>query len=103
MNIRHCLEYAEKFLEEGAIGAAEGEVSFVENYLKETDPDGILESPTICCFWTKGDIIHCGKTDEGPLFPGTREERFKLCKECRDWCREKIKELKEKIKKSKKE
>lgn len=98
MNIRHALEYAEKFLNEGLIDSAEGYISYAENYLILRDPNGSLnDTPTFCCFITSGNIIHCGRNDEEPLFPGTWEERIKLCRECRNWCRAKIKELRGKI------
>lgn len=97
MNIRHALEFAEKYLNEGLIESAERCISYAESHLTSQDPDGLLEAPVICCFATKGNIIHCGKSDKEPLFPGTIEERVKLCQECRNWCREKIQELKKRI------
>lgn len=100
MNIKHALEHAERFLNDGDAKSAEGLISYAEGYLNFGDPDGTLDNvPTFCCFFASREGgIHCGRSDREPLFPGTWEERVKLCHECRQWCRQKIKELREKIK-----
>lgn len=101
MNIRYALELAERFLDEGLVESTEGWVSYAEYHLDSRDPNGTSQEPVICCFMARGSIIHCGSSDKDPLFPGTLEERVRLCRECRDWCREKIKELKTRIAKFK--
>lgn len=97
MNIRQALEYAEEFLKEGLIDSAKEHISYAETILNLRDPDGTQETPAFCCVFTEKNIIHCGESDEEPLFPGTWDERVKLCRDCRDWCRAKIKELKTKV------
>lgn len=97
MNIRHALEYAEKFLDENRVESAISLINYAENYLRLRDPENNLEVPAICCFFFDGKIIHCGREETEPLFPGNLEERVKLCKECRRFCRKKIRELRERI------
>lgn len=99
MSLRKMTEKAGRALEKNDLVVARELIDRAEKYLQQMDPNGNLETPILCCFIMdhKTGIIHCG-TEEEPLFPGTEEERIKLCKECRVWCREKIKELKKRLK-----
>lgn len=99
MNVRRMVEKAENLLKQNDLTNARIYLERAEKYLQQMDPNGNLNAPFICCniMDNKTGIIHCG-TEEEPLFPGTEEERIKLCKECRVWCREKIKELKKQMK-----
>ncbi len=102
MNLRNMVKMAERFLKKKNIKKAKESLDLAEGYLKQMDPDGNAETPFICCVMTNVEtgIIHCGKSDDKPLFPGTIKERIVLCKECRNWCRQKIQELKKEIKKA---
>lgn len=98
MNLRKMIENAEIALANKNLTLAQVLISRAEKYLHQMDPTGDLETPVLCCFIidNKTGIIHCG-TDKEPLFPGTEKERIKICKNCRDWCRKKIKEIKAKL------
>lgn len=62
-------------------------------------------APAICCFGVESNgIIYCDKIVIGPdgknrnygkLFPGTRNERLLLCKNCREDCKKIIAKVKE--------
>lgn len=89
---------AEEFLEKGERESALFWIEWAEMILKNYDPRKEEDPPAICCVHFVGkDIIHCGKTREEPLFPGTVEERKVLCKRCRDFCRKRIEVMKKKL------
>lgn len=97
MNIRDRLEKAEEQLEKGLrlIKSVKSDLCICEELLETMDPNGVSKMPICCTVTTRKGITYCLKL----VNISTEEERIRLCRECRVWCRAKIKELKERIRK----
>lgn len=105
MNIRHATERAMQALTENKKEEAKSFLNYatkVQNFIDaNTSPDlpPAKHPPAVCCFFTnKEGVIHCGRTEDEPLFAAKKRQRRKLCHDCRAWCRARISELKKKIK-----
>ncbi len=114
MNLYTAVSGAKASFEVGLKEGAKEFLKFAELILRARDPDSIERSPAICCFNTRGDIISCDdivwvpsknqfgptirKINRGELYPGTLQERYALCKTCRDGLRTEIKTLKADLK-----
>lgn len=100
MNIWHMVEHGERLIKEGNYADGAKLLRMAGNYIRSKNPTGRNDLVAICCFTMNHDrtppIIHCGKDDARPLFPGTPEERKKLCFECQQWCVAQIEKLKSK-------
>lgn len=99
MNVRYMVEHGERLMKEGKEEEGLELLQTAYDYIRRMNPDKKDDLIAICCFTvigpgTKEPIIHCGESDDNPLFLGTCEERKKLCFECQKWCLKRIKKLK---------
>jgi len=95
MNLRKMIEGAQEAAGLGDQETAKRLAKTARGYLDKVDSDGNLDSCAVCCFSFDGTILDCGSGGK-PLFPGTFEERKKLCRDCRDWCRKGLAKLENK-------
>lgn len=100
MNVRHMVENAEQLIKEGKIKEGKELLQTAYDYIRRMNPEERKDLVAICCFTTLRrengmKLIHCGEDDERQLFPGTEEERKKLCFECQQWCLNRIREIAE--------
>lgn len=91
--------------------AAKREIDLAESTIIQHWPTKKQNPVAICCFTTEGNLIYCAddkiETDfkkktitvvsRIPLFPAKKHNRRKLCKICREDCKERIQILKEKL------
>lgn len=100
MTLRGAIEKTTSLLKKGDLKNAKIYLARAESHLKQRDPSGKIRMPFICCFVMDnktGLIYCCDKDDPKPRFPGTEKERINLCQKCRQWCRQKIEELKNEL------
>jgi hypothetical protein len=101
VNLYHAVEAAKDALKRGDYAASRNLIAWAEQILKKHDPDGTLGPvvPAICChFRLQNGIIHCGSSENEPLFPAEYGERLKICAACRQMCRAELTALRQKLK-----
>ncbi len=102
---------AEIYVAMGNYDAAKREINMAESTLTQHWPTRKQNPIAICCFTVERLLIYC--TDDKietdfkkktitvvgriPLFPAEESKRRKLCKACREDCKERIQILKEKL------
>lgn len=99
MNVRRMVENGERLIQDGRKKEGLELLQTAQDYIQRMNPGRREDLEAICRFTTifkdgKAVLIHCGEDDENMLFPGTPEERKKVCFECQQFCLKRIEELK---------
>jgi len=94
MNLWEAVKQAELCFEQKKIKEARALIDWAEKILAQRKSTRDL--PLICCFEFDGQVLHCGKKGK-KLFAGTLEKRIRLCQNCQETCKKKIKKLKSKL------
>jgi len=108
MNLWTATNGAGVLLDAGDLAGAMSLVAYAKKILDTFAKGDLQKTPAICCFVTEKDgTIYCDKSvinslgrkqSVGKLFPGTWNERVRLCRDCREDCVGKIVGLEHKLK-----